>query len=48
VKRFWQAEQRRRRRIESPASDTRESITCVSALAQNGHFIVSRTPETFS
>jgi len=39
VNRFWQAMQRRRRRIESPASDTRESITCVSALLQNGHFM---------
>src|SRR5215831_11630578 len=40
VKRFWHAVQRRRRRIESPASETRESITCVSSLPQKGHFIV--------
>jgi len=39
VKRFWHAMQRRRRRIESPASDTRESMTCVSTLLQNGHFM---------
>jgi hypothetical protein len=39
VKRFWQPEQRRRRRIESPGSVTRESITWVSVLPQKGHFI---------
>jgi hypothetical protein len=32
----------RRRLIESPASDTRESMTCVSSLPQNGHFMPDR------
>jgi hypothetical protein len=31
--------QRRRRRIDPPGSDTRESMTWVSVLPQNGHFI---------
>jgi len=40
VKRFSQAAQRRRRRIASPASLTRESITWVSREPQKGHFMV--------
>src|SRR5438270_3629203 len=43
VKRFWQCGQRRRRRMLSPASDTRESMTCVSVLPQNGHFMRGRS-----
>jgi hypothetical protein len=39
VNRLWHPAQRRRRRIESPGSDTRESMTCVSSLPQKGHFI---------
>ena len=42
---------RRRRRIESPGSETRESITWVSVLPQNGHFMrrqfeINRRPGT--
>jgi len=36
LRRLSQAEQRRRRRIAAPSSDTRESITCVSSCRQNG------------
>jgi hypothetical protein len=39
VKRFSHAEHLRRRRIESPASSTRESMTCVSGLLQKGQRI---------
>ena len=34
----------RRRRIESPSSLTRESMTWVSSALQKGHFMGSRRP----
>src|SRR5258706_763992 len=39
VKRLSHERQRRRRRMLSPSSLTRESTTCVSACLQKGHFI---------
>jgi hypothetical protein len=42
VNRFVQLTQRRRRRMEAPGSETRESITCVSVWPQNGHFMAAK------
>jgi hypothetical protein len=45
VKRLLQAAHRRRRRMLSPSSLTRESMTCVSSNLQKGHFMTPANGE---